>query len=284
MENVVRKKKKIEISQIILAIVIGILLFLALFQLLIMLIKCVKSPSQEIAAPFTLTFPFRWKNFSDIWNKIDKSFLNTFIIAIGTTFLLLLFSSFASYGLTRYRIPCKQFVVMMFLAVVMVPGVLTLIPQYQLVTVTYGLANNYLGVILPVVAGQLPMAIFLLNGFFGGIEKEIFEAGTIDGASNARMYFALGLPLSMPILITQGLMTFMGAYNDYLWPLLILREESMRTTAIMLVYWTDELYRTTMSMNVAIAGYVLASVPMLILFSICSKQFVAGLTSGAVKM
>lgn len=278
------RKKKIKVNQAVLIAVLTVLLFLALFQLLIMFIKSVKSPAQEIANPFSLTFPFRWKNFSEIWKKIDRSFLNTFVIAFGTTFVLLSIASAASYGLSRYRIPFKQGIIMMFLAVVMVPGVLTLIPQYQLVTVNYGLANNYFGVILPTAAGSIPMAIFLFNGFFGGISKEIFEAGTIDGAGNFRMFFVISLPLCMPILVTQGLMTFMGAYNDYLWPLLVLREETMRTTAVLLVYWTDELYKTTLSMNVAIAGYVLASLPMLLLFVFCSKQFVNGLTSGAVKM
>ena len=283
MKKTVRKWRRIS-AQAVLIAVLSILLFLALFQLLIMIVKSVKSPSQEIANPFGLTFPFRWKNFADIWAKIDRSFLNSFLIAIGTTFGLLLVSSMASYGLARYRIPGKQAIVMLFLAVVMVPGVLTLIPQYQLVTRNYHLGNNYFGVILPTVAGQLPMAVFLLKGFFGGISNEIFEAGTIDGASNLKMYFLLSIPLSLPILFTQGLMTFMGSFNDYLWPLLVLKEESMRTTAVMLVYWTNELFRTTLSMNVAIAGYVLASLPMLVLFVLCSRQFVEGLTSGAVKM
>lgn len=172
----------------------------------------------------------------------------------------------------------------MFLAVMMIPSVLTLIPQYQLVSVSYGLQNNYFGVILPAAAGAVPMAVFLIRTFFDGLPQDIFEAGVIDGCSNLRMYFAIALPLSLPILATQGLLTFMSSYNDYLWPLLILRDEEMRTTSVILKSLTDTLYNETNSMNVAIAGYVLASLPMIILYALCSKQFVKGLTSGSFKM
>ena len=277
-------RHKIGFAQIVLIIFVVFFLFLTLYPLLIMLIKSVKSPQQEILNPNWLTFPFRFENYSEAWFYIDYTFVNTFVVSVGTTLLLLVVSSMASYGITRYRIPFKGAIIVMFLAVMMIPSVLTLIPQYQLVSVSYGLQNNYFGVILPAVAGAVPMAVFLIRTFFDGLPQDIFEAGVIDGCSNLRMYFAIALPLSLPILATQGLLTFMSSYNDYLWPLLILRDEEMRTTSVILKSLTDTLYNETNSMNVAIAGYVLASLPMIILYALCSKQFVKGLTSGSFKM
>ncbi len=284
MNVATKKRRHISVAQLILAIVVIFFLFLTLYPLLIMLIKSVKSPQQELLSPNWITFPFRWENYSEAWYYIDYTFANTFIISFGTTALLLVVSSMASYGITRYRIPFKGAIVVMFLAVMMIPGVLTLIPQYQLVSVSYNLQSNYLGVILPTAAGAVPMAVFLIRTFFDGLPGDIFEAGVIDGCSNLRMYFCIALPLSLPILATQGLLTFMASYNDYLWPLLILRAENMKTTSVILKSLTDTLYNETNSMNVAIAGYVLASLPMIILYAFCSKQFVKGLTSGSFKM
>ena len=278
------KRRKVSVPQVILIVVLFFFLILTLFPLFMMLVKSVKSPKQEVESPFWFTFPFRWANFPEAWNYIDYTLLNTFIISISITVLVLLLCSMASYGYTRYKIPAKGFVLMLFLALLMIPGVLTLIPQYQLVAVDYGMMNSYLGVILPTVAGAVPMGFFLIKTFFEGMPNDVFEAGVIDGASNFSMYFRIALPLALPILATQGLMTFMGAYNDYLWPLLILREERMKTTSIVLKSVTDTLFNETNSMAVAIAGYVIASVPMFLIFALCSKQFVKGLTSGAFKM
>ena len=278
------RKKRVSGAQIALIIVLFFFLALTLFPLFMMLVKSVKSPRQEILSPFWFSFPFRWENFSDAWNYIDYTILNTFIISVSITALVLLVCSMAAYGYSRYRLPGKGFVLMLFLALLMIPGVLTLIPQYQLVAVDYGLMNTRIGVILPTVAGAIPMGFFLIKTFFEGMPNDVFEAGVIDGASNLSMYFRIALPLALPILATQGLMTFMGAYNDYLWPLLILRTESLKTTSIVLKSVTNTLFNETNSMTVAIAGYVIASLPMFLIFALCSKQFVKGLTSGAFKM
>lgn len=277
-------RKKIRVSQIVLFIVILFFLVLTLVPLGMMLIKSVKSPTQDVVAPFWLSFPFRWRNFAEAWKYIDYTLLNTFIIAFAVTFLLLLIGAMASYGMTRYRLPCKNFVLMLFLALLMIPGVLTLIPQYQLVAVTYNMMNTRMGVILPTVAGSIPMAVFLIKTFMESLPKDLYEAGLIDGASNLRMFFIITLPLSIPILVTQGIMTFMGTYNDYLWPLLILRQDSLKTTSVILKSLTDTLFNETNSMTVAIAGYTIASLPMILIFAVSSKQFVKGLTSGAIKM
>jgi ABC-type glycerol-3-phosphate transport system permease component len=128
------------------------------------------------------------------------------------------------------------------------------------------------------------MGTFLIKTFFEGLPKDVFEAGVIDGASDSTMFTVIAIPLAVPILATQGLMTFMGVYNDYLWPSLILRKESLKTTSVVLKNFTNTLFNETNSMCVAIAGYVIASLPMFFIFALCSKQFVKGLTSGAFKM
>lgn len=278
------KRKKIDLPQLVLVLIVLFFLVLTLFPIYVMLVKSVKSPSQEVMNPFGVSFPFRWKNYGEAWGYIDYTLANTFLITVSITVLVLLISSMASFGFTRFSMPGKNVLFMMFLAILMIPGVLTLIPQYKLVALDYNLINSRWGVILPTVAGALPMSIFLIKTFFEGMPVDVFEAAKLDGASSFRLYLSISLPLSLPILATQGLMTFMSAYNDYLWPLLILRSESVKTTAIVLKDLTTTLFNETNSMSVAIAGYALACLPMFLIFAFCSKQFVKGMTSGAFKM
>ena len=278
------KQKTFTPAQIVLVVVCFFFLILTLFPIYVMVVKSFKSPMQEVMNPFGISFPFRWANYAEAWGYIDYTLLNTFVITIAITALVLVLSSMASFGFTRFQMPGKNVLFLMFLAILMIPGVLTLIPQYKLVALDYGLINTRWGVILPTVAGALPMSIFLIKTFFEGMPNDVFEAATIDGASSLRLYFSIAVQLSLPILATQGLMTFMSAYNDYLWPLLILRDEGVKTTAIVLKDLTTTLFNETNSMSVAIAGYVIACLPMFIIFAFCSKQFVKGLTSGAFKM
>ena len=280
----VKIRKHFSISQIILVLVVIFFAVLTLFPIYVMLVKSFKFPKQDVLNPFGLSFPVRWANYSEAWGYVDGTLLNTFIIATGTTLGVLLVCGAAAYGFSLFRMPGKNIIFMFFLAILMIPGVLTLIPQYQLVGVDYGMMDTFWGVILPTVAGSVPMGTFLIKTFFDGLPRDVFEAGEMDGANRFVMFFVVALPLAMPILATQGLMTFMGAYNDYLWPSLILKKENLKTTSVILKNLTNTLFTETNSMCVSIAGYVIASLPMFIIFACCSKQFVKGLTSGSFKM
>lgn len=277
-------KRKINVPQIILVAVVIFFAILTLFPIYVMLVKSLKSPRQDVLNPFGITFPFRWENYSEAWGYISGTMLNTFIIAIGVTLGVLIVCGAAAYGFSLFKMQGKNVIFMFFLAILMIPGVLTLIPQYQLVGMDYGMLDSFWGVILPTVAGAIPMGTLLIKTFFDGLPRDVFEAGEMDGANGFIMFFVVALPLAMPILATQGLMSFMGAYNDYLWPSLILKKESLKTTSVILKNLTNTLFTETNSMCVSIAGYVLASLPMFVIFACCSKQFVKGLTSGSFKM
>ncbi len=285
MTEMMKRKKKVGVAQWILIGVIAVCLVLTLYPLFMMLIRSVKSLPQEMHNPNFITFPFYFSNFKVAWQSIYASILRTLAIVVLITLLLLIVSSFAAYGLTRYRLPAKEWIVIAFLAVMMVPSSLTLIPQYQLVVVNYGLAGTWSGIILPTVAGSVPMAVFLIRTFFDGLPNEVYEAATIDGCGKFRMYFVIALPLSLPILATQGLLIFMSAYNDFLWPYLIMQSSEKYTVSALLVTLTRAAATTQNGyMGVTIAGYVIASVPLFLLFFFCNKQFVKGIMSGSFKM
>lgn len=275
--------RKNSAGQIISHIVIIILLFLSLYPLILMLIKSVKTIDQEIHHGFALTFPFNWSNYSLAWKYVSGYILNTFLISILNTVGILLATSTMAYGFTRYDFRGKNSLFMAVLALTMIPGILTLIPQFCMVK-NFNLINTRLGVILPTIAGALPMGVLLLRTFFNGLPGGLFEAASLDGANSFEMFFMIAVPLSVPILATLGLTSFLGSWNDLIWPQLILRRDNLQTITIAMTSFTTNYYNTTHSYAVPMAGYVIVSAPLLILFAFTSKQFIAGLTSGAFKM
>lgn len=275
--------RKNSIGQIISHIVIIILLFLSLYPLILMLVKSVKTIDQEIHHGFALTFPFNWSNYSLAWKYVSGYILNTFLISILNTVGILIATSTMAYGFTRYEFKGKNALFMAVLALTMIPGILTLIPQFCMVK-SFNMINTRLGVILPTIAGSLPMGVLLLRTFFNGLPGGLFEAASLDGANSFEMFFMIAVPLSVPILATLGLTSFLGSWNDLIWPQLILRRDNLQTITIAMTSFTTNYYNTTHSYAVPMAGYVIVSAPLLILFAFTSKQFIAGLTSGAFKM
>ena len=188
-----------------------------------------------------------------------------------------------AYGFTRYEFICKNVLFMMVLSIMMIPSILTIIPQYSMVK-EFNMVNTIEGVILPTIAGAVPMGMLLLRTFFNGLPQGLFEAADLDGANALQKYFLISLPLSLPIMATLGLTSFLNSWNDLIWPQLILRKDDLQTISVAMNSFTTNYYKTTHSYAVPLAGYVIVSLPLILVFSFTSKQFMAGLTSGAFKM
>jgi ABC-type glycerol-3-phosphate transport system permease component len=210
--------------------------------------------------------------------------LNTFIVAFLEVFGVLLFASLGAYGFSRFNFKGKNALFMVFLSFMMIPGILTLATQYSLVYSTLNLKQTYAGVILPGIAGGMPINIFLMRTFFDGLPSDIYEAAEMDGASKLGCYFRIAIPLSTPILFTVGLSTLLGAWNDVVWARLILYGAEDLYTIGVGVFTVFGSTAAKIPDTVIYAGYCLASLPLLIAFFFTSKQFIKGLTDGAVKM
>jgi ABC-type glycerol-3-phosphate transport system permease component len=218
--------------------------------------------------------------YSQAWTLVSQFIVNTVLVAgleiVGVVFL----SSMAAYGFTRFKFKEKELLFTVFLAFMMVPGILTLASQYALVYSGLNLKQTIAGVVLPAIAGGMPVNIFLIKTFFAGVPDSLFEAAEIDGASHMRRYFTFALPLSLPILFTIGLSTLMGAWNDVIWAGLILQgKEELYTISLGVFERIDSGNKSLMY-----AAYTIASLPLIIAFALTSKQFIKGLTNGAIKM
>ena len=148
-----------------------------------------------------------------------------------------------------------------------------------------GLVGSLWGIVLPGIAGYIPMAFMLLFTFFKGIPKDLFEAADMDGATDLKTFMHVVVPLSKPILSTIAIQTFVGEWNDYLWAYLIVgSDESKQTLPVLLQSLSSSYESQSLAMAAPFAGYVLSAIPLVLIFIVASKQFIEGLTSGAFKM
>ncbi len=278
------RTKAINWNQLGIHIALIILMMLSLAPMYFLIVKSFKDPFQDVIDPFGISMPFNFMNYEIAWAVVKDFLLNTVVVATLQTTGVIIVCSTAAFGFTRFNFPYKNAIFMGMLALMMIPGTLTLIPRFQLVINVFGLKDSFAGVVLPSIASSIPLGTYLITTFFKGLPKELFEAAEMDGASKFKQYLTVAVPLSMPIIATLGLMTFMSAWNDLLWPRLILQDEGLHTIAIGLVPFTENYYSVVGSFGVPFAGYVIVSLPLIIIFLLTSKQFIKGLTSGAFKL
>jgi ABC-type glycerol-3-phosphate transport system permease component len=216
-----------------------------------------------------------WSNLGGALVYLVEPLMRTLYVAGVSIAGITLFSSVAAYAFARLKFFGKEVLFYVFLIVLLVPGVLTLTPNFVLAT-SLGLRNSLEGLIVFYVAGGQAFSIFLLRSFFQSQPEDIFEAARIDGASEWRMVWSIALPLAQPVLITLCIMNFLTIYNDFIWPLLMLISKDLYTVTIILQSYGGDI-------SAAMAGYVVASLPILIVFSYGMDYYVEGLTSGAVR-
>ncbi|WP_207592328.1 ABC transporter permease subunit [Halomontanus rarus] len=212
---------------------------------------------------------FEWYSFLLEGTPIVRWTVNTVIIAGGATLAVLIVDSMIAYSVTRLNWPGKRVVFSVIVASFMVPGIVNLIPVYQII-VELGLLNSYLGVMLPVIAG--PIGVFMLVQFFKDFPDEIEESARIDGFSTFQIYTRLVLPMMKSALTALGLFIFIWTWNSFLWPLIILQRESMYTLPIGLVVLQDTM--TAQQPGLIMASALFASLPLFIVFLLLQKQLV----------
>jgi len=223
--------------------------------------------------------PFTWSNYATILS--DSSFLrwllNALIYAAGAAALNVLFSSMGGYALSRMRFRGRELIFLITLGVMMIPAPITIIPKF-LVMNSLGLVNTYFALLLPAMAQ--PFSVFLMVQFMKGLPKELEESARIDGASRWRTFYQIILPLVKPALTAVAILSFQGAWNDFLWPLLVLDTKNMYTLPLGLYFFKSAHYT---EYNLLIAGSMFNTIPMLILFFIFQRYFIEGATGSAVK-
>lgn len=220
------------------------------------------------------------ENFPRAWfaAPFGLYYLNTTVVTVVSVIGKLLMASTTAYGLVMLRFPGKNFIFALILGALMIPPQVVVIPNYILFG-DWGLINTYPALILP----HIPTAVgaFLLRQAFLALPREILDAAKVDGAGHMRTLWAIMLPLSLPVLVTFGLLATQDVWNDFLWPLVITNTDAMRTLPIGVSRLLDQEGNT--QWGVVMAGAVYVILPLLIVFLWAQRHIVEGIAAGAVK-
>lgn len=223
---------------------------------------------------------FTWENFSAWFGRLDIAtyFVNSVVVALFTVLGTLLFCSMVGYALAKLDFAGKKVVFALVLVTLMVPGVVTFVPLFVVVS-KLGLVSTYAALILPFLAG--PLGVFLMRQFIQEIPDALLEAARIDGASEIRIFALIIMPLCGPALATLAILTFLGSWNNFLWPLVVAQSEDMYTLPVALSLYS--VGQNSTNYGVLLAGSVLVITPVLLLFVALQRYFTQGIAVTGIK-
>jgi ABC-type glycerol-3-phosphate transport system permease component len=237
------------------------------------------SPPKWIPDPATLN------NFRDVFTliKFGTYFLNSVVMSAAIVALNVLFGTAAAYAFAKLRFPGRDLIFFVFLLTLMVPFQVNLIPLYRIMVELHNFVpflgeDTYFGLIAPSAIQVL--GIFLMRQYLRTIPDEMLESARIDGASEFRILRSIVFPLALPAMATLAIITFLTAWNDFLWPLVVTSSDSMRTLQPGLALLAR---KNTVNWGQVMAGVVVAAGPLILVFFVLQRQFIEGLTAGSVK-
>ena len=268
------------VGQSALILILTVILALSFLTIALMIFLSLKDNGQIYGRFWSLPDPARWENYRDGWVTMRRYIFNSLWYSMVSVVIVVFLSSISGYVFARHRFPGKEAIYVVILALLMIPGILTLIPAFVLVK-QLGLFNTPWALILPWSAGGQVFGILLCRTYFATLPQELFDAAKVDGASELEQYFWIALPLSWPILVTLAIMHLVGSYNDFIWPLLTISDQNIQVVTVGLTQFRDEF--GTVTWGPRMAAYAVSSLPLVILFAFGMRYYVRGLTSGAVK-
>ena len=275
-----RARRRRWIGQSILVLILTVTLVLSFLTIALMVFLSLKDNGQIYGRFWSLPDPVRWENYRDGWFTMRRYMFNSLWYSLVSVFFVVFLSSISGYVFARHKFPGKELIYVAILALLMVPGILTLIPSFVLVK-ELGLFNTPWALILPWTAGGQIFGILLCRSYFATLPQDLFDAAKVDGASELQMYLKIALPLSWPILVTLSIMQLVGNYNDFIWPLLTIADQDIQVVTVGLTQFRNEF--GTINWGPRMAAYAVSSLPLVILFAFGMRYYVRGLTSGAVK-
>jgi raffinose/stachyose/melibiose transport system permease protein len=242
-----------------------------------------KSLGQLRSSPMGIPDPFLINQYTDLLIGAKGAFwtqlMNSFFVGLGTVAVVLAIGVFAGFALARINFKLNMLIYRYFQLGLLFPLTVAILPLYLQLR-SFGLLNTYLGVILPQAAFQLSMMILLLRGFIKTIPFELEEAAVMDGCGRFTFLFKMVIPLSTPILITVGILTFVTSWNNFFTPLLVFNDQNKFTLPMGVMNFMGEHIA---DWNMILAFLTLAMIPAVILYIVGQKYIVSGLTSGAIK-
>ncbi|MER3495037.1 MAG: sugar ABC transporter permease [Mastigocladus sp. ERB_26_2] len=262
-------------------IILSAIAIVTLFPLFWLVSTALKSQTENIfqSPPQLLPSQPTFENFVSVWqsNPFGQYLFNSTLVAVLTVGLNLLFCALAAYPLARLSFPGRDWIFIAIISTIMIPFQIVMIPLYIL-TVQLGLRNTYLGIIFPSLASAF--GIFLLRQAFMSVPKEMEEAARMDGCSESGIWWHVMLPAVRPALVTLAIFVFIGSWSDFLWPLIVIQDESLYTLPLGVAKLAGTF---SLDWRLVAAGSVISILPVMILFLFLQRYIVPTETGSGVK-
>ena len=254
---------------------------LSLFPVYFMTVSAFKSKSEYIANKWGLPDSLIWNNFAvaQAGEKFFIRFANSIILTVGAVAVSLLIACLAAYAFARMNFPGKKTLFNLILSLMVVPPVVMLVPLF-VSWVRWGMINTYHGTILIYTGLLLPFSIYLMTNFFRAVPREIIEAARIDGCSSFGIFQRIMMPLSAPALITLIVVNALWVWNELLIALVFMQKDDLKT---LMVGISTMRSRNYLDIPVTMAGLLIATIPIVVVYMFGQRYFIRGLTGGAVK-
>jgi len=266
-----------------------IYLFLGLWSIIVILpmiwvlVSSFKTSKEIFFSPWLPPAQMMWENFVRAWSKASMGlyFFNTLAVLIPSIFFTLLFSAMAGYVLARFVFPGNRAIFFMFTGGMLFPVVLALVPLFFLLQ-SITLLDTHIGLILVYIAYSLPFTVFFMTGFFKTLPSELLEAAVIDGANQYQLFFQIVIPLAKNGLVSMGIFNFLGQWNQYILPLVLLTSRQKYVLSQGLAFLQHQ-QRYQSDWSGLFAAVTIVMLPTMIVYTIFQNQIQRGLTIGALK-
>ncbi len=258
---------------------LGAILFLTFFPFVFMLMTALKDTHQFYHTFWTPAWPPHFENFAKAFEDMKYYIGNSLLVTGLSVSGIVTLSTITGFLFARYRFPGREVIYYGTIAIMMIPGALMLVPSFVWVK-QLNLIDTYAVMVLPYMAGGQIMGIYLLRGFFSQIDNGLFEAAQVDGAGLFRQIIHIGIPLAKPILGVVAIISALGVWNQFLWPLVTTSSEDVMVLTVGMLRYNS---RVGGQYGLMFAGYTISAIPLGILFLMATRVFMKGITSGALK-
>lgn len=251
-----------------------------------MLATSFKPPGDVFASPIKwIPDPWTLANYRDVFTLLPfgRFFINSVIVTLSIVAINILFDTAAAYAFAKLRFPGRDFLFFVLLITLMVPFQVNLIPLFRIMVALHRISpylgvNTYFGLIAP--SAIQVFGIFLLRQYISSIPDDILDSARVDGASEFKILRSIVFPLAGPGIATLAIFTFLSAWNDFLWPLIVTQTDQMRTLPVGLALLAR---KQEINWGDTMAGTVVTAMPMIVVFLVLQRRFIEGLTRGAIK-
>lgn len=276
-------KKKAELRlQIVVTIFIVILILLMFVPIILMVLLSFKTNVEIYNDFFALPKSLNWANYSSALGLLGQNMLNTILVVAISVVLTLILSVVGGHVFARMVFPGSRIMYMLLMALLMIPGILYLAPNYSLVQ-QYGIFNTWWALILPWISGGQVLGIILCRNTVEALPGDLFEAAKLEGCGEIKSLLYITLPLAKPIMSTVAVLKMVDYYNDFIWPMMVIESNTKQVITVAVRVFAASQSSGGGKIGPMFAGYVIATIPVFILFLFTSRLYMEGMTAGAVK-